>query len=92
MKLPYFEVDLNANAVYIHTGLGEVYDTQQVTPGINADYDADGNVIGIEFLSAVMDFGEEFRFRFTHPDNKPAEPSGRTAGAYEKAAEETELL
>jgi uncharacterized protein YuzE len=60
MKLPFFEVDLHANAVYIHVYGGDVYDTQQISPGINADYDIDGNVIGIEFLNAVMDFGKEF--------------------------------
>lgn len=90
MKLPYFEVDHHANAVYVHTQSGEVHDTQQITPGINADYDIDGNVVGIEFLNIVMDFGQEFH-HFAWPD-EPAEPSGRTAGAYEKAAEETELL
>jgi hypothetical protein len=37
--------------------------TKSITDSINADYDVDGNMIGIEFLSLKINFGEEFRVR-----------------------------
>jgi uncharacterized protein YuzE len=88
MKLPYFEVDLHANAVYIQIrdDANNVYDTQQITPGINADYDIDGNVIGIEFLNTVMDFGEEFRL-FRSADGAE-HPGYRDQNEYEAVTQE----
>ena len=64
VRYPFFSVDHHADAVYVainEDGLwDEVDHTEEITPHINADYDKDGNVIGIEFLSVQMDFGKEF--------------------------------
>src|SRR5215204_1217301 len=66
MQYPHFEVDHLANAVYVTiTDLTktEIVLTKAITPSINADYDADGNVVGIEFLTMLVDFGEQFRWK-----------------------------
>jgi uncharacterized protein YuzE len=63
VRYPHFDVDLEADAVYIY--LNDISDfdvarTESITDSINADYDTDGNVIGIEFLTCKIDFGEQF--------------------------------
>jgi uncharacterized protein YuzE len=67
VRYPYFSVDHHADAAYIYlTPLsfheGAVARTDEITPQINADYDTDGNVIGIEFLSLKIDFGKQFEW------------------------------
>jgi uncharacterized protein YuzE len=65
VQYPYFKVDHHANAVYIYINdlMPDAARTKSITDTINADYDADGNVIGIEFLSLLVNFGEEFRLQ-----------------------------
>jgi uncharacterized protein YuzE len=64
VRYPYFVVDHHADAVYVLLSDGdEVARTESITGVINADYDADGKVIGIEFLGLEVNFGEEFGYR-----------------------------
>jgi len=64
-ELPYFVVDHGTNTVYIYIADEdtEITSTRGITDNINADFDADGNVVGVEFLSLKMDFGREFEIR-----------------------------
>jgi len=48
MKL---EFDPIADAAYLEISDKEVESTRQIEPGIVADYDADGHIVGIEILS-----------------------------------------
>lgn len=44
------EFDPIADALYIELATGEVDSTKEIGPGVILDYDADGNVTGIEML------------------------------------------
>ncbi len=44
------EFDPLADAMYIQLAEGDVEKTEEVKPGMMFDYDADGNVLGIEVL------------------------------------------
>lgn len=48
MKL---EFDPIADAAYLEISDSEVETTRQIEPGIMADYDAQGHIVGIEILS-----------------------------------------
>jgi len=48
MKL---EFDPTADAAYFEISSVPVERTEEVEPGINADYDAEGHLVGIEVLS-----------------------------------------
>jgi len=48
MKL---EFDPTADAAYFEISPAEVEITKEIEPGIIADYDADGHLVGIEILS-----------------------------------------
>jgi uncharacterized protein YuzE len=48
MKL---EFDPAADAAYFEISPAEVETTQEIEPGIMADYDAEGHLVGIEILS-----------------------------------------
>jgi len=48
MKL---EFDPTADAVYFEISSAAVERTEEIEPGINADYDAEGHLVGIEVLS-----------------------------------------
>jgi len=48
MKL---EFDPAADAAYFETSAAEIETTKEVEPGIIADYDGDGHIVGIEVLS-----------------------------------------
>ena len=69
IQYPHFTIDHHANAAYVtitdfpDEDEGGVARTEPVTDHINADYDAMGNVVGIEFLSLKIDLGEEFKLR-----------------------------
>jgi uncharacterized protein YuzE len=47
MKL---EFDPIADAAYLELGSGEVVATREIEPGMMADIDADGRIVGIEIL------------------------------------------
>ncbi len=48
MKIEY---DTEADAAYISIAKGRVAETREISEGLNIDYDASGNVLGIEILS-----------------------------------------
>jgi len=48
MKL---EFDPSADAVYLEISDSEVETSREIEPGIIADYDAGGHIVGIEVLS-----------------------------------------
>jgi uncharacterized protein YuzE len=48
MKL---EFDPTADAAYFEISSSPVERTEEIEPGINADYDSDGHLVGIEVLS-----------------------------------------
>ncbi|MBK9444879.1 MAG: DUF2283 domain-containing protein [Betaproteobacteria bacterium] len=48
MKL---EFDPQADAAYLEISDAEIESTREIEPGIIADYDAQGHIVGIEILS-----------------------------------------
>ena len=44
------EFDQLADALYVHLAEGEVEKTEEIKPGMILDYDANGNVLGVEVL------------------------------------------
>jgi uncharacterized protein YuzE len=44
------EFDQLADALYVNFVEGEVERTEEIKPGMFLDYDADGNVLGVEVL------------------------------------------
>ncbi|MEE4378812.1 MAG: DUF2283 domain-containing protein [Candidatus Competibacteraceae bacterium] len=46
-----FEFDPTADAAYFEISSAPVERTEEIEPGINADYDAEGHLVGIEVLS-----------------------------------------
>jgi uncharacterized protein YuzE len=42
--------DRDVDALYIDLSEAPVFDTREIEPGVMLDYDADGNVIGVEIL------------------------------------------
>ena len=46
------EYDPEADALYIRLRAGEVADSDEIREGVVIDYDAEGEVLGIELLSA----------------------------------------
>ncbi len=48
-----FEYDPEADAAYLQIAEGEVFETIEVTDGLNVDLDKDGQPLGIEILSVI---------------------------------------
>lgn len=46
-----FELDPTTNAACLEISDAEVEATRQIEPGVMADYDAQGHIVGIEILS-----------------------------------------
>lgn len=44
------EFDPIADALYLELTASEVEKTEEIKPGVMIDYDADGNIIGVEVL------------------------------------------
>lgn len=44
------EFDPIADALYVELADGDVEESEEIKPGVIMDYDADGNVIGVEVL------------------------------------------
>ncbi|HEY4698549.1 MAG TPA: DUF2283 domain-containing protein [Gallionella sp.] len=44
------EFDQLADALYVHLAEGVVEKTEEIKPGMILDYDANGNVLGVEVL------------------------------------------
>ena len=43
-------VDPNVDALYLRLNDAEIVDSDQVAPGVVLDYDAQGNLVGVELL------------------------------------------
>lgn len=44
------EFDPIADALYVELASGEVEKTEEISPGVMLDFDASGNVLGLEML------------------------------------------
>jgi len=44
------EFDQEADALYIELASGDIEKTEEIKPGLNLDYDINGNVLGVEML------------------------------------------
>ena len=44
------EFDNTADALYVQLTEGEIEKTEEIKPGLILDYDAEGNVLGVEML------------------------------------------
>jgi uncharacterized protein YuzE len=44
------EFDQAADALYVQLAEGEIEKTEEIKPGMILDYDANGNVLGVELL------------------------------------------
>ncbi|MEK7811237.1 MAG: DUF2283 domain-containing protein [Pseudomonadota bacterium] len=44
------EFDQEADALYVNLAEGEVDKTEEIKPGMILDYDANGNILGVEVL------------------------------------------
>lgn len=44
------EFDPIADALYLELAESEVEKTEEIKPGVMVDYDADGNIVGVEVL------------------------------------------
>lgn len=49
MKLEY---DPEADAVYVRFSAGEIVESEEVSPGVILDYDAQGRILALELLDA----------------------------------------
>ncbi|MEM1598151.1 MAG: DUF2283 domain-containing protein [Pyrobaculum sp.] len=51
MALEYkIRYDKGADSIYIKIREGQVYESDEVAPGVVVDYDKDGEIIGVEIL------------------------------------------
>lgn len=44
------EFDQEADALYVELAAGEIEKTEEIKPGLILDYDAHGNILGVEML------------------------------------------
>ena len=47
-----FHYDADADAAYLRFSEAEVVESEEVSPGVVIDYDAEGRMVGIEVLKA----------------------------------------
>jgi uncharacterized protein YuzE len=50
--VPDMTYDPEADAAYIYLGAAAVVESEDVSPGVVLDYDAEGRVVGVEVLNA----------------------------------------
>ena len=53
--------DPETDAAFIRFGAAKVIESEEVSPSIVLDYDADGHIVGMEFLKASEQLPPEFR-------------------------------
>ena len=61
MISPVVTYDQESNAAYIRLGSAKIIESEEVSPGFVLDYDADGHIVGMEFLKASEQLPPEFR-------------------------------
>lgn len=54
-----FRYDSDADALYIELTQGQIKESEEVKPGVILDLGQDGNLIGIELLSASKRIGKK---------------------------------
>lgn len=62
--------DKKIDALWIRMGSGAEVDSEEIAPGTTVEYDAKGNVIGVEIVRASRLFSKtsgEFQKSFVHP-------------------------
>lgn len=45
------KMDKNGDALYFRLDEARIVESEEVRPGVVLDFDADGNVVGVEFLN-----------------------------------------
>ncbi len=65
-------VDAAADAVYLDLIPAEIESSEEVSPGIILDYDASGNLVGIEILDASRKAGAGNIFQSVNVDMQAA--------------------
>jgi uncharacterized protein YuzE len=60
---PVVTYDPEANAAYIRFGAAKIMESEEVSPGVVLDYDAEGHIVGMEFLRASEQLPPEFRIK-----------------------------
>lgn len=56
MKLGY---DPQADALYMRITQADIVESEEAQPGLIIDFDADGKIVGMEFLNAKDRFSQE---------------------------------
>ena len=56
---PQVSYDAKANAAYIRLSSARVLESEEVSPGVVFDFDADGHIVGIELLDAKSQLSQE---------------------------------
>lgn len=51
--------DAEANAAYIRLSGGQIRESEEVSPGVVLDFDAQGHIVGIELLDAKAQLSQE---------------------------------
>lgn len=51
--------DADANAAYIRLSGAEILESEEVSPGVVLDFDAQGHIVGIELLDAKAQLSQE---------------------------------
>jgi uncharacterized protein YuzE len=49
---PVFSYDADANAAYIRFGTASIVESEEASPGVILDFDAEGHIVGMELLRA----------------------------------------
>jgi uncharacterized protein YuzE len=75
-----WQYDAQADAAYIRIQHGQVACTAELAEGVLVDYDADGNVLGIELLD-VMDHLSHVRVGLATVSGSISIPSARSRGS-----------
>jgi uncharacterized protein YuzE len=56
---PHMKYDAAANAAYIRLSNARVLDSEEISPGVVFDFDAEGHIVGIELLDAKTQLSKE---------------------------------
>lgn len=56
---PKVNYDAQANAAYIRLSSAKVLESEEVSPGVVFDFDAEGRIVGIELLDAKAQLSQE---------------------------------
>jgi uncharacterized protein YuzE len=56
---PELSYDADANAAYIRLLGAEILESEEVSPGVVLDFDAQGHIVGIELLDAKAQLAQE---------------------------------